>query len=172
LIIIVEGPEGLGKSTLSRELGDRLKCPVYKDMNSETGMELSRDYISGHDTGSVGMALAMSRNSDIILDRSFLSEAAYSYAFRRPFDSKLYGLLDWKISEVKHLGVLVWSHGREEGFEMAAERGMRELKKNDWLRVWDGYHYYVKHSPMEWLTVYSDEPVVVSAKAVMRRIGR
>lgn len=169
MIIIVEGPDGLGKTTFCALLSESLGFPVYKDDFSSRGLELSREYITGHDRGSVMMAVQT--DADVILDRSFPSEAVYSRVFGRAFNSLSCDHLDWEVSEHRHLAVMISSQGASAGWKLAMERGNSDLNEEDWLRVWDHYRYYVDNSRMKWHTVYAEDRTEVQVLSALWRLG-
>ena len=67
--IIVEGPDGAGKSTLVRKLADHFKCDILA--MTEKGSKEKRDYL---DKATL---------DNIVSDRSFLSEMVYTQVFER-----------------------------------------------------------------------------------------
>lgn len=169
MIIIVEGPDGLGKSTLCAKLSEKLGYPVYKDANSDDGLLKHREYILGHDTGTMNMA--MLTDADVILDRSFPSEVVYSHAMKRDYDRKAYETMEWELKFRKHLAVLVTCQSRDAGWEMALYRGVSDIQESAWKRLWDEYWYYVQHSQLEWYKVFAEDQLEVQVLQILWRLG-
>lgn len=78
MLIILEGPDGAGKSHLAEELGTFLPGALHQHHDAAEGKssrELSQSYM-----GSMRPALA---GSSLLLDRSWLSEPIYARIFRK-----------------------------------------------------------------------------------------
>ena len=90
--IIVDGPDGAGKTTIVEQLADHYGCDIIH--MTEKGSKAFKDYI------------AKAHLDNVVSDRSFLSEAVYSNVFNRKSNldkgdvNKLceyYRMFDWKI---------------------------------------------------------------------------
>lgn len=67
--IIIEGPDGAGKTTLARELGEHLKWPVQHLTGSDDKVFMRNQFMNA------------SVRNNVILDRYIISNLAYSYVF-------------------------------------------------------------------------------------------
>jgi len=74
MLIIVEGPDGAGKSTLARELADASGSTMF-----HYGAYLGEPVIAPHYFGAVCRAL---HGEDVVMDRSWYSEPIYGAACR------------------------------------------------------------------------------------------
>ena len=74
--MIIEGPDGAGKTTLVRKLADHFKCDIV--VMTEKGSKQVGDY------------LCKSNLDNVVSDRSFLSELVYTYVFHRRSSLSLY----------------------------------------------------------------------------------
>lgn len=171
MIIMVEGPDGMGKTTLCSELSGRLNCPVYKPKMHPNGMHLTDDLILGHDTGSVGLAMDVANRADVILDRSFPTQVAYSNAFVRSVGAE-YGAMDSRMAKVPHLGVMLLAPDDPVvAFrETVKARGVNDIKEYQWVSIHEGYRLYLANSHMLWLTLDGTSPVLTQVEAVMDKI--
>lgn len=76
-LIIVEGPDGAGKSTLIEQLGkERIITKVHHH-----GAYLGEESILGHYLESINDAL-ISPNGDVVMDRSWIAEPIYGAVMR------------------------------------------------------------------------------------------
>jgi thymidylate kinase len=90
--IIVDGPDGAGKTTVVEQLADHYECDIIH--MTEKGSKAIKDYV------------AKANLDNIVSDRSFLSEDVYSRVFKRTSKItlsdtvelyKYYRKLGWKI---------------------------------------------------------------------------
>lgn len=83
MILLIDGPDGTGKTTICNELATLLKIPLVKMPNMkqyfENGMteEFSKFF---------NEILVQFKTTDFILDRGFTSSLVYSNVYKRPFD--------------------------------------------------------------------------------------
>lgn len=78
--LIVEGPDGAGKTTLVRKLADHFCCDIL--CMTEKGSKRTGDY------------LAKASLDNIVSDRSFLSEMVYTQVFERENPITIHGYED------------------------------------------------------------------------------
>jgi len=166
VITIIEGPDGLGKSTLCRVLSEWNGSLVYK-ANSMRGLELSSAFMAGHDEGSLDMAILA--GGEIILDRSFPSAIAYDYAFdREPMSRELYDSLDSRAALHGVVGIMLLP--LSSGHDVAVQRGVDDIPEWAWNRLVSGYNDYLEWSRMEWSVIDGTAPFAEVLDAAKRRL--
>lgn len=107
MIVIFEGVDGAGKTTLAREVSKRMNMPVYKPPSRDPG-EVNAAMSQAEDDGAWGVIFSLAgwyTDVDIILDRAYPSEYAYGIAFDRKIDTRLWSL-DEEVS--KHHAIIFW----------------------------------------------------------------
>ena len=169
MIIVVEGPDGAGKTSLCRHLAERTGFPVYKPVGDPLTTGMSTLESQAHDRGAID-ALVAARAPDLIMDRSFPSEWVYSLVFERQIDTNLIWALDRALSGVDHLGLLVSFRSPSGGARQARRRGMTELSTDEWKRAWWRYEEYIGMSSMTWTRVDAAAPEGEAAAALARII--
>jgi len=111
MIILFEGVDNTGKTTIANALSKIMGIPVYKNNmqktlyieNNEKYFELLLKF-----GGNVELQLLQALNPNIIFDRSFVSEFAYARAFGRKTDEMFIRQLD---KEFNKLGaIIVYCH--------------------------------------------------------------
>src|SRR5690606_6722872 len=94
VIIILEGPDGVGKSALANQLSERLSMPVWKRVHNPLyGMTVESSQLLHESEFQMFQAL----NPDVIVDRWYPSEYIYNNAFGRDFDRKAIVDLDERV---------------------------------------------------------------------------
>jgi thymidylate kinase len=156
LIVLVEGPDGVGKSSFCDLLSRRMRWPVYKHEGDWLAGSMNTLETQSHDRGIVGL-LSVLVWTDVILDRSFPTEMVYDRALGRKFDQLEVVDLDARMSRLPHMAVLLSFSDPTVGVVQAQERGMDELTPEQWKRVWEGYESYVRSSRMTWLKLDAGE---------------
>lgn len=169
MIIIVEGPDGMGKTTLAAELGDRLNAPVYKPW-VEDGLKAAGAYIAGHDAGSVALACLTAPHSDVVFDRSFPSDFAYCRAFGRELDEMAHDIMDIAVGRVPHLGVMLTTPDPGPGYELARARGVGDVDRDSWIRAHLAYEEFVAASTMSWHVLDAREGLLGHVQEVMNAL--
>jgi len=111
MIILFEGVDNVGKTSIANTLSKVMGIPVYKNEtqktlyveNNEKYFELLLKF-----GGNVELQLMQVLNPDIIFDRSFVSEYAYAMAFGRKTDEMFIRELDKKYGELG--AIIVYCH--------------------------------------------------------------
>lgn len=110
MIIVVDGIDRVGKTTLCNKLSEYLDFPIYK--HDESCFDYSKmDNDNETDKMIQLIELAEVTNSDIIFDRFHLSDCAYGVLERRYDYTKAlqnFSKIDAKLSEVGALVIYVY----------------------------------------------------------------
>lgn len=141
MIIVVEGVDGTGKSTLAKELSERLKIPLYDNsfMTREPELIDTRQTLVELQTA---VEVATKMRGGMIFDRLHLSEMAYNEYYGREYYPQKLWLLDAMIAEVPHMGILLrYEEDRQTDGKVPTE-DLQQLDK----MLWD-YH---EMSAMRW----------------------
>lgn len=85
-LIILEGPDGVGKTTLSTSLSARLKVPRFKYARQSELFVKGETRIITKYGGDMLLDFIEQVRPSVIFDRLYPSEFAYSIAFGRDFD--------------------------------------------------------------------------------------
>lgn len=144
MIIIVEGADGLGKTTLCRALSDALDYPIYKPVATPLrGQSVVES--QAEDRGAWGVTLALD-DPDIIFDRAFPSEYAYGRAFERDFDERQVAKLDHLVALRPHVAFHIvsniWDSSR-----------VSDMGPGEWYRVAEAYADYRHWSRLRWVSL-------------------
>jgi len=102
-IIIIDGPEKVGKTTISRELSKRINIPYFKrSISGFTEKSLFLDKFSFKEATKYDQTYIIDflkqTNYSIIFDRCYPSEWVYSKVFGRERDEKILSLIDQEYS--------------------------------------------------------------------------
>lgn len=163
MIVIVEGPDGSGKSSLAKLLGDKLGCTVYKDERGKDMLDPSD--MAGHDRGSVLAAVQM--GGDIVFDRAFPSTAAYGEVLGREVDWTQIGMLDSEVSSVPHLAVLLTLSSCD-----AALSRRPDMTYDLWRDLNNAYADFVDKSMMTWVAFDGEWDLNMMLEACMFKISK
>lgn len=150
MLIILEGPDNLGKSTLAQELANRMGAQIYKPVGSPIRDQLVA-ISQAEDSGAMGVVAKMAWRSDIIFDRAYPSEFAYGKAFNRAdTDYDRIWEMDEAAYSVPHVGLMLVGD-----YETAIARAMGSgdlevMKEEDWLAVKYQYSEFKMHSKITW----------------------
>ena len=115
-IIIFEGIDMCGKSTIAKALSLKLEIPIFK-------MNLPKhfwDFLihQRYATEAITQMFEQTGQS-AILDRSFLSDYMYSCLFNRPYDKATHVLTDERFAKMNAL--VVYCYKDEESFQEDTE---------------------------------------------------
>lgn len=144
MLIIVEGVDRVGKTTVIRELSQQIFAPVYKPVGTPL-RGLSVQESQAEDRGAWGVATLLPHDVDMIFDRAFPSEWVYGRTFDRSFDERQVWELDEQVSKLNHVALLVCP--------TQAPVDLDDMDKLDWDRVSLWYRNYVERSKLDWVLV-------------------
>jgi hypothetical protein len=161
LIIIVEGPDGCGKSTLCRGLSDEIGAPIYKPAGTPL-KGLSVQESQAEDRGAWGVTFCLPPSVDVIFDRAFPSEFAYGTAFFRDYDDEQVAALDREVATRNHVAIMIMAP--EEKPEC-----VDDLDPYNWARVVEAYSLYRHRTHMDWVDVPYHPTVQAVAQQVRAR---
>lgn len=145
MIIVLEGIDGVGKSTLAAALSQRTGIPVYTCPRTPMeGQSVAES--QAEDRAAIGMALTL--GADVIMDRSFPSEWVYGRVHEREFDDVLTLELDQSVARAGGIGVLLgFSDLADAWSRMDGHIGDPELLRD----LHEHYEEYVHRSSMGWV---------------------
>ena len=138
MIIIIEGNDGTGKSTLANRLADSLFG--YKIIH--------RTHITDTPKSELVMTYRnlLLRNTNVIFDRAWYSEMAYGPVFR---GESCISVDDMQaLEELLHTlgGFVIYCHS-QNAYELACERGEDYVQNYDqWMKVNMNYNEIFKHN--------------------------
>jgi dCMP deaminase len=167
MIVIFEGPDGTGKTTLAHELAARLNVPYWNrahnplyGMSVETSQQM---HVSELD-------LLLAVDDDVVVDRFFPSEWAYNKTFEREFDEDAVDLLCDRIGRVPHLFVLLY-WPVEATFEDIDARTDDEISVDDLRRIDLEYrHFFRLRNGLNLLALSCLRPIGLQIESVMREV--
>jgi len=86
MLIIIEGPDLVGKTTLALRLAEQFRIPIFKHhkISSKKEWKNTVDFI-GHVTYDILKQIDFSKNN-LIIDRFFVSNKVYNKFYYRPYD--------------------------------------------------------------------------------------
>jgi hypothetical protein len=155
LIVVVEGPDKVGKSTIVDHLRRKLGLQVFKSSTSPLyGQTLAVS--QAEDVITMRMLEALRPN--MLFDRFFPSEYAYGLACERDIDVETLLRLDRQLARLEHVCLYV-------DHEPYAEDP--DVPVDTWHAVRDAYESWMRVSVCNWHSV-SDK---AAALAVVKRGG-
>jgi dCMP deaminase len=163
MIILVEGADYTGKSTLCAQLSQRLNMPVFKPGESPL---LGQEVAQSQAQDSIMMDLIEQVPMDLILDRFFPSEFAYGLAYDRVFDKELIKEFDMRMLFLDVVPVMLL-HGKDIPFERDQD-GLCDREKI--VKVNEAYSKYAHDSNSNWLVLDSRLPTLRMVEQVMLRV--
>ena len=99
MIIIFEGLDKTGKSTIAKALAKEMEIPYFKHSNQKQ-IFLTQDYKQAIYEAHLLLDLIHQLKLSLIIDRHIASEYAYGLAFNRYFDMDQISEIDFKLSEL------------------------------------------------------------------------
>lgn len=175
MIIIVEGVDGAGKSTLVEELSARTGIPVYApDTAGHAPETISAELSQAEDRGAWGAIL--SSGESLILDRAFPSEYAYGNAYARRFDSDAVMRLDTAVSKRPHVAFLLGlPHPLREAHDLltffADTRGVADVDAGLLADLDRHYREFLSFSRMDWVTLDACAEPRMNLMVAMRELA-
>lgn len=168
MIILLEGADGTGKSTLANELSERLSVPIYKRQDNPLYGKMSvRESQLIHEAE---FAMLEALDTDVIVDRWFPSEWVYDTIFKRDFDEDAIWKLDerafWKLDIMPIR--LFWPH--DATAEEWAGRLDLEVDSKDVYEANEQYRNYINSSKLRWQEINCLKPMLSVVECVMRDI--
>ena len=165
MLILVEGVDKSGKSSLIKELSQLLNYPIIK--NSYKPRERSPEFIAGVYAG-IYRSLLSCYTGDIILDRSHITEVVYGRVIR-DYDALL--IKNWYIFEQNHLqskAVLFYMTASEDRLKERFERENEEyVKVGQIRRLQAAYSKYIGLSSLSTFQLSSENSMSYNlAKAI------
>lgn len=140
-IIILEGPDCSGKTTLANEIMKKYKNCVY--IHNATSPNITEL----HNNALVN-AINLSDEFTVIIDRLHLSEEIYGSIFRNKvaYDTKSF---DEKVSSIKNVYKILCLTDKETTLKLHAERKGIEMF-DDISKVWDAYSKVQNWKRYDW----------------------
>lgn len=140
-IIILEGPDCSGKTTLANELMKKYKNCVY--IHNVVSLDIATLHISAWFN-----AINLSDEFTVIIDRLHLSEEIYGTIFRNKvaYDTKAF---DKRISKIMNVYKVLCLTDKETTLKMHSERKGIEMFDNI-SKVWDAYSKVENWKRYDW----------------------
>ena len=96
-ILIVEGVDMVGKTTILSELSKQINIPVYKEVREERWYD---HYIDLKYAEESRIQMLEQLGFSVIFDRSYISEFAYAHAYNRLTNDEIIGNLDKRYAKL------------------------------------------------------------------------
>jgi thymidylate kinase len=166
VIVIVEGADGSGKTTLCKALHAALDVPIYKPTRTPMDGTLTVRESQAADWAAIHMAQVLidSTGTDLILDRSFPSEWVYGQVYGRTIDDMQVQNLDSIVAD-RGFGVLLRYDDPEVAFSRADAHIATMTRMLQLMRAYDEY---VDRSSMSWLVLDATESITTNVDWVVR----
>lgn len=155
MLIIVEGVDGSGKTTLANELSRRLAIPIYKPLHSPLHGRMTVRESQAEDAGAFGVAVKM--QSHMIFDRSFVSESVYGNVYKREVDVRKLQSIWHAVARVPHVAFFL---DIEDSLEFWVERKrVNDIHYSYWSALVHEYRAQVdRDTLLNWKVMHADRP--------------
>ena len=122
VVILMEGSDLCGKSTIAKELAKRLKIPYYKG-KGPTNIQASIKDRAIAELNQITDFLEQTNHS-VVIDRNYLSEWVYGSVFHREIDEAHLKEIDDKYSKMDAVNIIVTASDEvlEKRFEKRGDR--------------------------------------------------
>jgi adenylate kinase family enzyme len=97
-IIVFEGTDFSGKSTIAKELAKRLGIPYYKNSAERVQKVQGKTLEMSRIVAPIVIDLLRQMDAKVILDRFIASEFVYAYVDKRPYDIEMLRELDHQLA--------------------------------------------------------------------------
>lgn len=148
-IIILEGADGTGKSTLAREIQDQTKGSIlHATYRADLNM------FEYHTTLMMAAFALASMGETVVLDRWAPSERVYSNVFRNGESYQTSVLIGESEVAAEDVGIIlrwVYTHNEDAIENHTKNKDTRDEMYDDMTKVVEEYEDYIDRSPLKWI---------------------
>lgn len=153
MIILLEGVDGTGKTTLAEALSSRLGFPIYKSpvspIQGQSVEQSQRDDL-------IALTAFTLADADVILDRFHPSEYAYGVAIRRdPPNKQLVEACDRLLEEHGDYLAVRLFYDKDTDPRLDGE----PIERRDIDALQNAYIEYEEHSRLSWVAINAGKPI-------------
>lgn len=133
MIIVIEGADGSGKTTLAEQLSKQTKYPIIHKSNPKSEMEK---------LAQMGEYLQLVRSSkNFIFDRCWYSEMAYGPVFRDKSYISYPQMYELEKQLAKAGAIIIYCSGPKAALWMRCQKRGEEFvtARTDFEKVWDNF---------------------------------
>lgn len=169
MIIIVDGPDGVGKTTLIDELKDRLNLPVYKPPSTPLHGKSVNE--SQHQDEAL-LEMVETANPDVIFDRWFMSEYAYGLGLERPSFTLAAATRMWKMDKrlalVPDVLPIMITYSDIKNVRLKDDAN---LSSATLMKINEHFEAYMANSSLNWIHMDSEEDVYEKVERAMLTVA-